>query len=297
VNLKSLSDLVTSKAGRQVLKVQKHSPVLLFGAGIAGIIVTVVLASRATLKLEEVLEDMQDDKDKVNFALETAGERYDEKDAQKDLVLLNTRYALRIAKMYAPAVAVGIVSIAALTGSHVILTRRNVALTAAYAALDRGFRQYRQRVVDALGREKDEEFRYGCDDVEIVDETENGPVVRTVKRAKGPSIYAKYWDEGCPDWNPNAAYNIVFLKCQMQHANDKLRARGHLFLNEVYESLGMKHTKEGAIVGWVYGGGGDDYVDFGCFDPDKPGYRDFINGWNKAILLDFNVDGVIYDKI
>lgn len=298
MKLAALRNFVTSKAGRQILKVQKHSPVLLFGAGVVGVVATVVLASRATLKLEEILEDHQDDLDKVNFALEVHGEKYSQDDAKKDLVKIYAKTSLRIIKMYSPAVAVGVVSIAALTGSHVILTRRNLALTAAYAALDKGFREYRERVVKALGKDQDDQFRYGCDDVEIVEETKNGPVMKTVKRAgKEPSIYARWFDESCPDWNSETSYNLLFLKCQMQHANDKLRARGHLFLNEVYESLGIKHSREGAVVGWVLGGEGDDFVDFGIFDPNKPGYRDFINGWNKTVLLDFNVDGIIYDKI
>ncbi len=303
MKLKALADFVTSKAGRQILKVQKHSPAILFAAGVIGVVTTVVIASRATLKLDDVLEDAAEKKELIQEAKARveAGHlsirEYSDEHYRRDLALLYVQTSTKVVRLYAPAVAIGLASIAALTGSHLILTRRNVALTAAYAALDRGFREYRQRVVEALGKDQDEQFRYGCDDVEIVEDTKNGPVVKTVKRAKAPSIYARWFDEGCPDWNTNASYNIMFLKCQMQHANDKLRARGHLFLNEVYESLGLKHTREGAVVGWVFGGSGDDYVDFGIFDPNNTGYRDFINGWNKAVLLDFNVDGVIYDKI
>jgi len=296
MNLKSLKDLVTSKVGRQILTTQKHSPAILFAVGIAGVVGTAVLAARATLKLEEVLNEAEEDL-KTARTLESV--KYSDEDRQRDIVLIYLRTGTKIAKLYGPAILVGITTIAALTGSHVTLNRRNVGLAAAYAALDKGFKQYRDRVVNAFGKERDQEFRYGTRDVEIVEETKNGPVIKTIQRVgkDGASIYAKYFDESSPNWNRQPSYNVMFLKCQMSHANDLLRARGHVFLNEVYDMLGMKRTREGAVVGWVLGSGGDDYVDFGIFDPNNEGFRDFVNGWNDAVLLDFNVDGPIWDKI
>lgn len=295
MNLKTIRDVVTSKVGRQLLTARKHSPALLFAAGIVGVTATVVLACKATLKLEEVLEEAQDD---LERARELQSPKYTEEDRQKDIVLVYVRTGAKIVKMYGPAFVLGALSIASLTGSHIILNRRYLGVTAAYAGLDRAFRQYRERVIGEFGREKDDDFRYGSREMDIVEETKEGAVVKTVKRAGlvHASPYAKFFDEGSSCWSPQPGYNLFFLKTSMGIANDQLQARGHLFLNEVYDMLGLPRTSAGAQVGWITGNG-DDYVDFGIFDDTKTGVRDFVNGWNKAVLLDFNVDGIIYDKI
>jgi len=294
-----LKNVITSKVGRQLLHAQKHSPALLFGAGVVGVVTTVVLASRATLKIDEVLTSMENDKEIADNLAKENNPEYTEMDHQRDLVIIKTRGVMKIARMYAPAVGVGILSIAALTGSHVVLTRRNVALTAAYAALDRGFQDYRKRVVDAYGEDRDRELRYGTVSKEIVEETKQGPVTSVVKRhdPSGISVYARFFDELNANWNRHTEYNLLFLRCQQNYLNDMLHARGHVFLNEAYDALGMDRSQAGAVVGWVLGKGHDNYVDFGVFDGDNPRARDFVNGREGAILLDFNVDGVIFDRI
>lgn len=296
MKLAVIKSLVTSKVARQILIVQKHSPVLLFGAGVVGVVGSAVLASRATLKMDAVLENAKNDLEKAR-TLEHA--QYSEEDRKRDLVIIYVQTATRIVKLYAPAVGVGLLSIAALTGSHIILTRRNLAITAAYAALDRGFREYRARVVEELGIGKDKDFRYGLTDREIVVEDENGTKVETVrdKAPHGVSVYARFFDETSPSWSKQHSYNQIFLQAQQCYANDLLNSRGHVFLNEVYDMLGISRTKEGAIVGWVKGSDGDNFIDFGVFEGDRHSGMRFVLGHERSILLDFNVDGIIYDKI
>lgn len=297
MNLTMIKDAITSKVGRQILSTRKHSPVILFAAGTVGIIATVVVASRATLKLDEVLAVAEKDLELVRTMDHP---RYNEDDRKQDTIKIKIRTAGQIAKLYAPAAFLGMASIAALTGSHVILNRRNAGLMAAYAALDKGWREYRARVVGEYGEEKDREFRYGYEEREIVEETKTGPVTKRIKRVgvEGASIYARYFDEGSPNWDKRSGYNLMFLRSIQAQMNNKLHAEGYVFLNEVYEALGIKRTSEGQQVGWVLdGGNSDNYIDFGCFDGSKQEFRDFVNGWNSAVLLDFNVDGVIYDKI
>lgn len=296
MNLKAIGNFVTSKAGKQILIGKKHAPVILFGAGVVGVVATVVLASRATLKLHDVLDEAQEVLDQVS-GLEH--ESYSEKDRQRDTAIVYFKTGAKIAGMYLPAFAVGAVSIACLTGSHVILTKRNLALTAAYAALEKGFRQYRDRVVKELGEDKDLEFRHGFTEKTIAEDTDEGPVTKTVKVLGDgyPSIYARYFDDSCSPWQRQPAYNRLFLECQQNFANDLLRAKGWVTLNEVYEMLGMKRSQEGMIVGWVLDGDGDGYIDFGVFNIENGENRDFVNGWGDRVLLDFNVDGVIFDKI
>ena len=88
---------------------------------------------------------------------------------------------------------------------------------------------------------------------------------------------------------------MLFLKAQETYANDLLKQKGYLFLNDVYKLLGLSETKSGQIVGWVYDEKnpvGDNFVDFGIY---KDYGADFINGFGTSILLDFNVDGNILE--
>ena len=299
MNIKALRNVVTSKVGRQVLTVQKHSPRLLFAAGIVGIGATVFFACKATLKVEDLLEDHAHAKEMIDRATEDDRVVYTEENRRKDIILLHMRTSGKVFKLYAPAIVLGVLTVAALTGSHNTLNRRNVALTAAYAALEKGFREYRDRLINEYGEDKDREFRYGARTQEIIEETDKGPKTTLVKRVdvNGASVYARFFDEVSPNWTRTPEYNFLFVRCQQNYANDLLHARGHLFLNEVYDMLGLERSKAGAVVGWVIGNEGDNFVDSGVFNGDSPKARDFVNGLEGSILLDFNVDGVIYDKI
>lgn len=293
MNLSGIKNIVTSKAARQLLTVQKHSPVLLFGAGVVGITTTVVLACKGTLKLEEVLDNHKKDMGSLD---EVKG-RMTEEEAVKTKALILTKTVMEIGKLYAPAIIIGTVSIACLTGSHVVLTRRNAGLTAAYAALDKGFQEYRKRVADEFGDEKEREMRY--DTIKVTETNDKGERVTTTKvNPDGtPSIYAKLFDEHSSSWNNDPTYNLVFLRAVQQMLTDRLRAKGHLFLNEVYDDLGLDRTPAGQIVGWVLGEG-DDFVDFGIFNQEmEPEHLAFFQGRENAIWLDFNVVGPVYEKI
>jgi hypothetical protein len=289
-----VSGAIGRQIARQALKVEKNSPAILFGAGLVGVVGSTVLACRATLKLEEVLDEGQD---KIKKAKTLQHREYSEKDRENDVRIITIQTGVKIVRLYTPAVVLGGASIAALVQSHNILTKRNVALTAAYAALEKGFAEYRQRVIDKYGEEEDRNFRYGTREVEILEDGKKKTVTRVGDGI--PSIYARFFDPLSPEWNKEPEYNLIFLQCQQTYANDLLRARGHLFLNEVYDSLGIPRSKAGSVVGWIITDGqvADAFVDFGIWAGDDHNVRDFVNGREGAILLDFNVDGVIYDKI
>lgn len=298
MNFNGIKTLVKHKGARQLLMARKHSPHVLFGAGVVGVIGTAVLASSATLRLEDELKGIEVSKQQAKDLFESGHDSYSESDYQRDQAILMVRSVTKVAKLYMPAIALGTLSIAALTGSHVIMTKRNVALTAAYAALDKGFKEYRERVVAELGEDKDREFRYSSEEVTVQEKTESGTKKSKVKKVGpgGKSIYARFFDETCVDWQSTPEYNRVFLQAQQNYFNDLLNARGHVFLNEVYDRLGMERSRAGQIVGWVRNGK-DGFIDFGIFDGDSPAVRDFVNGHEGSILLDFNVDGNIYDLI
>lgn len=270
---------LTRKVGEKILKAQKHSPHLLFGAGIVGVVGGTVLACRATLKLGDTLDDFKGE-------VETNAEHA----TPRDLTYIYVKNTAKVAKLYAPAVVVGVAGIACLTGSHVQLTRRNTALTAAYAAVSNTFANYRDRVTDEFGAEKEKEIYQDTVRQDALDNKQVKPVGDTNKL----SGYARIFDEGNKNWESNAEFNMMFLKCQQNFANQLLQVRGHVFLNEVYDALGFEHSSAGSVVGWYLNGDGDNYIDFGLYDPHS---SRFVNGDEKSIILDFNVDGVIFDKI
>lgn len=297
MNLTTIKNAVTSRVGRQILVGQKNAPTFLFVAGTAGVVASTVLACRATLKLEEVLEESEKLREQAR-TLKHAN--YSEADRKRDHTIIMQRSAFAIGKLYAPSIALGVISISALTGSHVVLSRRNAAVMAAYSALDKGFSEYRNRVREEFGEDKDLVFRHGSETISEVVATKNGGS-KTVKREAvppgTPSIYARFFDEFSSSWQREPEYNRIFLTCQQNYANDTLRARGHIFLNEVYDSLNLPRSKAGAVVGWVLSNDGDNFVDFGIFDDNRERARAFVNGQEGSILLDFNVDGVIYDLL
>lgn len=285
--------LVTAKASRPVTNLShRYGPEILTGAGIAGGVGTVILASRATLKLEGIV-------DKTKADILVAETRNDDKAARKARV----DGIFAIAKLYTPTVTLGVASAGMVLGAHGIMKKRNVALAAAYKAIEQSFSEYRKRVVEEIGVEKEQDIRYGLRDEKIKDEETGKTKTVTHVDPSGISKYAVFFDDQSSSWSKTASYNLVFLRAQQNYANDMLQARGHLFLNEVYDMLGLPRTKAGQVVGWyldLTGKGdqdGDGYVDFNIYNFDSTKARQFVNGQENVVLLDFNVDGLIHDKI
>ena len=289
------------------LKAIKHSPEILAGVGVVGVVGSLVMACKATTKLSDILEDSKEQLDKIKeVAADPAyEEKYSQDDAKKDTTITYVQTAMKVTKLYAPSVILCAGSLGCLLASNNILKKRNAALSAAYMTVDKSFKEYRKRVADRFGEEVEKEIRYNIKAEEITKVDENGnEVTETVKVMDGTddpnsySDYARFFDESCAAWQNDAEYNLTFLKAQQQYANDLLKAKGRLFLNEVYRMLGIDETKAGQVVGWVYNPDnptGDNFVDFGIYNMQRERVRAFVNGYEPNILLDFNVDGVIWN--
>lgn len=300
MNFKSVSNAITRKMGRQILTVKKHSPTLLLAGGVVGMGATVVLACRATLKVEPILDELDTNLSKVDQVHE-AGLSTDE-ERQKTRIAAYVRASARLGKLYGPAAFLGLVSVAALTGAHNIQNNRIAGLTAGMAMLEKGFKAYRERVVEEFGEEKDRELYFGVSEREVVIDTETGQEIVKVKEA-GDSTHGggpytpSFSNETSKNWSPNPEYNMMFLRAVQAQANERLDAYGYVLLNDVLSDLGMARTSVGCVTGWLSKGKGDGYIDFGCWD-ENGGIRDFMyRGLAAAVQLDFNVDGTIYDKI
>lgn len=303
-------NLVTRNINRVGFQLKKHSPEILVVVGIVGAVTSAVMACKATTKVNDILNDTKSQVDKVHKVLEDEAispEMYSEEDGKKDLAIIYAKTGLDFVKLYGPAVLLGAVSIASILASNNILHKRNIALAAAYTAVDTGFKEYRGRLIERFGKELDKELKYNIKSETVqetvIDEKGNEQTVDKVIEVANPNIYSDYarcFDDGCKGWTKDPELNLVFLKQMQQYANDKLRAKGHLFLNEVYDMLGFPRSRAGQIVGWIYDEKnkvGDNFVDFGIYDATKQPNRDFVNGYERVIWLDFNVDGPIWNMI
>lgn len=300
----------TRALNRAALKIRKHSPEILVASGIVGVVTSTVMACKATTKIDEVLTESKEHVEMTKKYVEDNGftEKYTENDYKKDLTIMYTQRGMKLVKLYAPAVILGTVSITAILAGHNILRKRNVALAAAYATVDKGFKEYRGRVIERFGEELDKELKYNIkakdvEEVKVNEETGKEEITKQTVNVADPnaySDYARFFDDGCTGWTKDPEYNLMFLKDQQRYANDRLKTKGSLFLNEVYDMLGIPRTKAGACVGWIFDEKnpvGDNFVDFGIYDMYSGRARDFVNGYERTILLDFNVDGNILDLI
>lgn len=299
------NELMT-KVGGTVNKIgfslKKHSPEILVVSGVIGAVASTVMACKATLKVNDILEEHKETMDKIYEAPTDDPQVYSEDDKKKDTVIVYTQTAVKLVKLYGPAVILGTLSVSSILASNNILRKRNAALAAAYAAIDRSFAEYRNRVVERFGEEVDHQLRYNVKAQEIeetiVDEKGKEKKVKKTVEVADPnaeSIYQKYFTRTNPNWENDSDFVETFLRMQQNYANDLLRANGHLTLNKVYDMLGFQDTKAGMVVGWVYDldhPNGDNYVEFNV---KKVHLLNERGGLEEAYAIDFNVDGNIYD--
>ena len=297
--------------------IKKYSPEIFMVVGVGGVIAGTILACKATLKAPQIIREHQEMINAIDEAKNINSEKYGNDQARQDkaLTFLNTGKSFIF--LYAGSATVMTIGLSLLVGSSIILKKRNLAIGAAYALMEKSFTKYRNRVISELGEDKDFHFNYGTEYETLTEETvdETGKKkkvkkqVQVLKNGNDASMYSRIFEEqvydtnggytGSSQWSPNGDYNMTNLVLKNGWANEHLRARGYLFLNDVYEELGFPRTKAGQMVGWKWQGDGDNYVSFGpeidAVINKTPGYLAYRDG--KSILLDFNVDGVILDEI
>lgn len=302
---------VTRAFGKVGLSLKKHSPEILLVVGVVGTVASTVMACKATTKVKDILEETKEQVDQVHEVLESdeiSEEEYSVEDSKKDLAIIYAQTGLKFVKLYGPSLAVGALSLISILTSHKMLRARNLALATAYTAATKAFKDYRGRVVDRFGKELDRELRYNIKAKEIeevvVNEDGTETTVTTTVNVADPnafSIYSIAFCEGNNGWTKDPELNKVFLLQTQNYANDKLKSRGWMTLNEVYDMLGAPRTKNGGLAGWVYtddSSAGDNFVDFGIFDIyNNPKAGDFLNGRERSIILDFNCIGNVLDYV
>lgn len=289
-----------SKIGFQL---RKNSPEILIGVGIVGTVTSAVLACKATLKVNDLLEDAKKEIETIKKIADDPTTSYTEDDKNKALAIKYTKIGLDFVKLYAPAITVGALSISCLIASHNVLTKRNALLASAYATLDQTWKSYRERVEERFGSDIEKEIRYNLqkDDAELATDGEIKEVKSVSSKNKinscACSEFAKFFDSSSNNWSKDPNYNLMFLRQAEEYANDLLAIKGFVSVNDVYHLLGIPGTPEGQEFGWVYDRNKTKQIDFGIYDMTKEKNRDFVNGYENVILLDFNVEGYLLNRI
>lgn len=303
-NLSKGLNEVSKKLGKTGLVLKKYSPeICLAGSVLVGIGAT-VSACKATLEASDILDNS---KEEIEALKEYRNDiDVDEKEYKKKLTSIYVATTVDLAKAYAPSIILGGLSITGIYSSNKIHRERSASMAAAYAALDTSYKNYRKNIIEKYGDDADKEAKYSLKPVKIDTVDENGKKKKETVMATsidGFSEYARFFDESCSEWTKSPEYNLTYLRCRQSQANDMLRSKGYLFLNEVYSLLGIMPSKAGQTVGWIFdenNPNGDNYIDFGIYDFRKDPKlfekaRDFVNGYENVVLLDFNVDGPILE--
>jgi len=316
MSLSTIFSKIAIKAAPVTAKVVRYGPEILLGGGVVATVGGTLLACKATLKLDLILTEAEEKIEAIkSFDIDAHREAtnmpeeitvdYNDEDRQQDLMKIYAQTGLAVVKTYLPAVTTLGLGLACFFGSYNIQRGRIVGLIAAYKAVEVGFSRYRKNVVEDQGEDADRRYRLGIreEEFETTKLLKNG-TEKTVKEKRkiiegvAESDYARWYDKHCREWSPNPEYNLFNLKALQAYHNEKLRFVGHVFLNEIYDALGMERTAAGAVVGWVdENPDGDNYIDFGLYDPRNDDARRCINDDEINLFLDFNVDGVILDKI
>lgn len=294
-----------------MLMVKKNSPTILTVSGIVLGIGSTVLAVKATTHISDIESVHAENIEKIERNRKVADENPDEmlytqneEDADRQVVYFQTVFAY--GRLYAPAAFLAIAGIACTLGAHNIMNNRMAATAAALTSMTSRFSKYREAVVANEGEQSDHQYLMISEGKEVPSEID--PENKVVEKPKSNKDFldagnmSRFFDEFSPFWDKyNKDLNVITLRNNLRTCNDQLNIRGHLFLNEVYDILGIDRTPTGSVMGWIKNKDHPtSFVDFGVFNGDDNPW-DFDNNlpWDgtNGILLNFNVDGVIYDLI
>ena len=200
----------------------KHSPEILTGIGIAGMLTTTVLAVRATPKALRMIEDKKD-----------------EQEVNKLTVIDTVKVAW---KPYIPAAITGVASATCLIGASSVYVRRTAALAAAYQISETALTEYREQVIETLGEKKDKEVREKVAKKKL----ENDPVTKNevIITEKGntlcyESISGRYFRS-----------DIDKIRRALNELNRQMTYEFSVSLSELYDELGLSHTVVSDDLGW-----------------------------------------------
>lgn len=281
------------------LKIKDNAPQIMTGVGLATMVIGTVFACKATLKLPDIIGESEEKLERIRAIRDEKPNEYSEDDAKKATTIIKTKTILECTKNYLVPAGIITAGAALIVGSDVMDCVKNTRISAALLATEESYKAYRKYVETHIGKDMDRKARIGAEEETIVDENGNEKTIEVVDRShiEEYSQYARFFDVGNTGWSEDPELSLMALRRIQSWANDRLKTKGYVFLNEVYRALGYPETAAGHRVGWLLNGDGDGKVDFGIYNPRSKNCSDFVNGWEPVIILDFNVDGDIVDRL
>lgn len=288
-----MREQVTQLIGKVKLGAKRNAPEILLGGAFLTGTASIILASRATLKAKDIKNTLEGNKMALEFNLNAGS--ITENEAKASIRKIYMKYALDLTKEYAIPAGLYAATVAMVFSSYKIQKNRQVALATALAACTTAYNTLLDKLKNgaAIGLTAKEVLE-GVEGREVVD-PETGEV--TIEKVQGEPVNGLYqvrFDRYATAWEKDKFQNETTLRSEENWANDRLRLQGYVFLNDIYDRLGIPRTKVGQIVGWTLNGDGDGFIDFGIKDCAE--YED-IRYDSNAFDLNFNVDGNILDKI
>lgn len=309
--------------------ISENSPTILTIGGITALAVGTVLACRATLKAQKVVEEHKESRNSLEND-EKAPEK-GSKEYTQQLAHIYAKTLKGMTKLYAVPVILIVSGVVSILGGHKILSERNVqltnslaAVTTAYNQLDKFTKNYRKRVVEAEGELKDKQYAFGFPDdkVDTVDadgkkvklgkddlHTKDGVSDKDISDLEKVNPYVTVFDKRSIEWKNSPVANLAFIKGQLNAWNDIARSRiataksdglrPIITQNEIRKSMDLPETPEGAITGWDLSSDDyDGYISFGLDTAEVkyPQNELFLQGYLTACVLEFNCTGLVYDK-
>lgn len=215
---KSISNFVKTVGN----KLSEHSPEILTGIGITGLLSTTVLAVKATPK-----------------ALQLIDEKKEEMNTDK---LTNTEVVKTCWKCYIPAAVTASVSVACLIGANSVNSKRNAVLATAYKLSESAFSEYKEKVIETIGEKKEEEVR---------DKIAKGRIEKNPVKNNEVIITGK-GDVLCYDIVSGRYFksDVDKIRKAENTLNKKLMNDMYCSLNEFYDLIGLPFTQMGFELGW-----------------------------------------------
>lgn len=304
MNFEKINEYTTTMLRKTKFVLRKNAPEILIATGVVGIVTSAVMACVASTKVKDTVEEAKDIIDSAHENIEA--NHLDEKESRREIVIAYAKAGSIIIKPYIFPVALGTVSIGSIVGSNMISRKRNATLAATCTMLDKSFKDYRERIVDRFGEEVDKEARYGVNTYKtenVVVDPNTGKKKKIKEEVKAcdhnlpNDTWDRFFDEANINWKKNADLNQMFIERNRQYANKLLKRDGYVMLNDVYDLLGCDKSVDGYSVGWVYDPENPEKIDFGIYTVNRQRSENFIDGYERSVILSFNVDGYILDKI
>jgi len=281
-------------------KAKDNASDLKMGIGTVSVIGGTILLCKETINACDIVREYREAKQKL----------IDEGAEKSEIRKLTVKTVGKVAVTVAPGAAVEVGGLGLMWNGYSNTKTALIGVSMAYGELQEFNNKYRQKVRDEYGEEVDEKFAYEFQEKEVVITDENGvQKTETVKiypndYRKMPSVYARYFCYGEAEGAERSFdYNDHFLHAQQEMANRYLKAHKKMMLNELYDMLGIKHSKAGYNVGWIYdekNPEGDNKVKLRV----RVVYREILDpitgeptGYERVHMIDPNVDGMVVDKL